>query len=154
MARNNLLLGLLVVFILLIGTNSILFLVLKGNDLTGFVVADQVALPAGAVKLSECIPNMGIHYANPADMPFGPIYLMDKGKVIGIEYMIHEDELEENIMQIGEEKIGKTVVMPALGKTYDHIELNYMIEGHEGDTEPHYDIHMYLISVEEQKQLC
>lgn len=117
-------------------------------------VPKELTLPQNVQKLSECVPNMGEHWANPADLPFGPIYLVDKGKVIGIEYMIHEDELENNILTIGEERVGKPVSMPTLNTKYDHIELNYMPAGHEGDTEPHYDVHMYLVSGEEQQNLC
>ena len=68
--------------------------------------------------------------------------------------MTHEDELEKNIISIGQEKVGKPVMMPAMGVAYDHMELNYMPEGHEGDKEPHYDVHMYLITSDEQQNLC
>ena len=114
----------------------------------------ELSIPSDAIKLSECVPNMGEHHANPADMPFGPIYLVDKGKVIGIEYMMHEDELEGNILDIGGHKTGKPIVMPAFDIAFDHVELNYNPEGHEGDEEAHYDLHMYLVSSEEQAKAC
>ena len=113
-----------------------------------------VTLPTNVQKLSECIPNMGEHWGNPANLPFGPIYNVYKGKVVGVEFMIHEDELEKNILSIAGEKVGKPVIMPTLGLKFEHIELNYEPEGHVGDTESHYDVHMYLISSQEQEQLC
>lgn len=142
MAKNLLILALAIVIVVL------------GVILAIQLMPRSLNLPADAVKLSDCVPNMGAHYANPANMPFGPIYLVDKGKVVGIEFMMHENDLEKNILSIGGEKIGKPAVMPTLGMTFNHIELNYEPEGHEGDKEPHYDLHMYLISSEEQKKLC
>lgn len=114
----------------------------------------QLTLPPEAQKISDCVPNMGEHWASPENLPFGPIYLVDKEKVIGIEYMIHEDELEKELITVGEEKMGKPAVMPVLEGDYDHIELQYLPEGHEGDEAPHYDLHMYLISQNEQEAIC
>lgn len=113
-----------------------------------------LSIPTDAIKLSECVPNMGEHYANPANLPFGPIYLVDNGKVIGIEYMIHENELEENILDIDGHKTGKPAIMSAFNTKFDHVELNYNPEGHEGDEVAHYDLHMYLVSAEEQAKAC
>lgn len=143
MTKNKLLTSALIVIIL------ILIVVIGIQS-----IPQKITLPQNAQKLSECVPNMGEHWANLADMSFGPIYLVDKGEVVGIEYMIHENELEKNILTIGKEKVGKPVSMPTLNAKYNHIELNYEPEGHEGDTEPHYDVHMYIVSKEEQQNLC
>src|SRR4051812_37527208 len=43
-------------------------------------------LPSGTVKVSGVVPRMGEHWANPKDLPLGPIYCVHKGKVICIEY--------------------------------------------------------------------
>ena len=51
-------------------------------------------------------------------------------------------------------RVGKSVSMPTLDAEYNYIELNYLPEGHEGDEEAHYDVHMYLVSKEEQQNLC
>lgn len=134
---------------------SLVIIIVALIAIIGFIsLPKELPLPANAQKLSECVPNMGAHFANPQDLPFGPIYLVDKGKVVGIEYMIHEEELEENILNIEGEKVGKAVIMPTLGMKFDHVGLNYLPEGHEGDEEAHYDVHMYLVSEEEQQKLC
>jgi hypothetical protein len=113
-----------------------------------------IGLPSNAAKLSDCIPNMGAHYANPKDMPFGPIYLVDNGKIVGIEYMMSKDEMEESISTIAGMKVGKTFTMQTMGAKFDHAEINYLPEGHEGDTSQHFDMHMYLVSPQEQQKLC
>jgi|Deesub1362A_J573_1020465.scaffolds.fasta_scaffold00005_188 hypothetical protein len=113
-----------------------------------------LALPNEAIKLSEVVPGMGEHWAIPSDLPFGPIYLVHEGKIIGIEYMIHEDELESNPITLPSgEVIGRPFIMSTLGQKINHVELNYLPQGHAGDEEPHYDLHMYFISKEGREQI-
>ncbi len=52
-------------------------------------------LPQGTVQLSPSLPTMGEHWANPDNMPLGPIYLVYKGEVIGIEFMYTQEMLAE-----------------------------------------------------------
>ena len=154
MAKNKLLIGFSVALILAIVIGILIIYLISQISPTKQFKTNKITLPGTAIKLSECIPDMGAHYANPAEMPFGPIYLVDKGKVVGIEFAINKNELEKNILSIAGEEVGKPVVMPTLGVKYDHIELSYMPKGHEGDEEAHYDVHMYLTSAKEQHQLC
>jgi hypothetical protein len=37
-------------------------------------------LPPGTIKLSPPIPGMGEHWANPKDLPLGPIYCVMGGR--------------------------------------------------------------------------
>ena len=39
-------------------------------------------LPAGTIKVSPPVPGMGEHWANPRNLPLGPIYCVTNGKVI------------------------------------------------------------------------
>jgi hypothetical protein len=55
--------------------------------------ANRPSLPAGAVKLSGCIPGMGEHWADPADLPQGPFYGVENGEVLSIEYMWSPDQV-------------------------------------------------------------
>ena len=43
--------------------------------------------PPGVVRISECVPLMGEHWARPADLPLGPIYTVDAGRLTSIEFM-------------------------------------------------------------------
>src|SRR5687768_5429681 len=47
-------------------------------------------LPKGTVKVSGVVPGMGEHWANPKDLPLGPIYCVHKGKVVCLEFMISQ----------------------------------------------------------------
>lgn len=113
----------------------------------------RIALPADAEKIFPCVVNMGEHWARAADLPFGPIYLVNEGKVVGIEYDLHEDELKKITGTVAGAQTGDFFAMSALGAKYDHMDLNYLVGGHEGDEDAHYDVHMYTISSEAKQQI-
>src|SRR5690348_14413751 len=50
------------------------------NQATG-----DVALPADAVRIQGCSDHRGSLYVKPSDIPVGPVYMVNNGKVIGIE---------------------------------------------------------------------
>lgn len=102
------------------------------------------ALPAGVVKVSPYVPGMGEHWANPANLPFGPIYCVVDGHVTCMEYMISQKDFAEGVSH---NKLvpwfdGKR--QPAI----DHVDIGFEPNGHPGYEIPHYDIHMYFLSPE------
>jgi len=112
-------------------------------------------LPADAVKLSECIPNMGSHYLpKGADQQYGPFLLVNKsGKVIGAEFMASADMYTP----IPGVVPAVSVLMkdsPLYGWKYDHAELSHTPQGHEGFNKDHIDFHVYSVTPDEQKQAC
>lgn len=116
--------------------------------------APAVTLPKDAVKLSDVVPAMGEHWANPKDMPIGPIYLVNKGKVIGLEYMWTEAMMQDVSIPTpaGLEQFKSMADMP-VGATINHIDLGFMPKGHEGFTEAHWDIHLYFITPTEKNAI-
>ncbi len=108
-------------------------------------------LPEEAQKLTDIIPAMGEHWANPAQLPFGPIYLVYKGEVIGIEYMWSDDMLQEVEIPTpeGPEHLNALVPLP-VGTVVDHVDYAFMPHGHEGFEVPHHDLHMYFITEAEK----
>lgn len=106
------------------------------------------AVPGDAIQLSEIVPTMGEHWGNPEDLPLGPIYLVHDGEVIGIEYMFTQEMMEEVTIP-GEGSFLHISGLPV--NTYvDHVNIEFLSQGHEGFEVPHYDVHLYFISVEEQ----
>ena len=112
---------------------------------------NQATLPKDAVKLSESVTAMGEHWARPQDMPVGPIYLVYKGKVIGIEFMVSQ-ELMKNMTTPDEGTFLELAGLPV--NTYvDHMDIEFMPHGHPSYEVPHYDVHLYFISVAEQQAI-
>jgi hypothetical protein len=96
-------------------------------------------LPKGTIKVSGVVPGMGEHWANPKDLPLGPIYCVHKGKVVCIEYMISQADLQDG--KSWPELTGLKN-LPAV----NHINMGFEPKGHEGYEVPHYDMHVYFVS--------
>lgn len=55
--------------------------------------------PPGSVQITECIATQGEHWANPADLaasPWGPIYTVQNGRLISIEYVFAQRDFAQN----------------------------------------------------------
>jgi len=96
-------------------------------------------LPKGTVKVSDVVPGMGEHWANPKDLPLGPIYCVYKGKVVCIEYMIAQADFQAG--KSWPELTGLKNLPPI-----NHVNLTFEPKGHEGYEIPHYDMHIYFVS--------
>lgn len=103
---------------------------------------DAGILPEGVVQISPTVPAMGEHWANPADMPLGPIYCVHQGKIVCLEFMIAQEEFTAG--KSWPELVGMDGLPPV-----NHTNISFEAEGHEGFEVPHYDIHMYFLSPEE-----
>jgi hypothetical protein len=100
-------------------------------------------LPPGTVKVSPPVPGMGEHWANPKDLPLGPIYCVMDGKVICAEFMIQQEAF------VGGQSFERLRLgMPDKLPPVDHLDVTFMPHGHEGFEVPHYDMHMYFVPPE------
>ncbi len=119
----------------------------------GCAAAPKLELPQGAQKLSDVVPAMGEHWANPAQLPLGPLYLVHKGEVIGMEYMWTEDMMQRvsvpppAVPELGE--FTNNLVPLPIGVVIDHADVAFMPKGHEGFEVPHWDTHLWFVTHEE-----
>lgn len=111
---------------------------------------DSSALPKDIVGVSGVVPAMGEHWANPADLPLGPIYGVHDGKVIFLEYMISQEDFESGKSFVGLAAHPAGIELPAV----DHTDIEFVPNGHEGFEVPHYDIHMYFVSHDEHMAIA
>ena len=100
-------------------------------------------LPPGTVKVSPPVPGMGEHWANPKDLPLGPIYCVMDGKVICAEFMVLQEAFVRG-KSFERLRLGMDGKLPPV----NHLEVTFMPHGHEGFTVPHYDLHMYFVPPE------
>ena len=96
--------------------------------------------PPGVVRISECVPTMGEHWADPATMPMGPIYTVDKGRLISIEYMPAQADFAE-----GKSWNDLTFLYWGQPLPIQHADIDFLPHGHEGYEVPHYDMHFYVV---------
>ena len=131
------------------------------NDLGAAVHAQKVSwdakkqeayvlvLPKGTIQLDpHVVPAMGEHWANPEQMPNGPIYGVYKGKLVFLEYMFAQDDFVKGKSHINLDGM-KGLPSPAVVQT----DLEFQPHGHPGFDIPHYDLHHYFISDEEQHKI-
>jgi hypothetical protein len=102
------------------------------------------ALPTGVVKVSPYVPGMGEHWANPANLPFGPIYCVVDGHITCMEYMISQKDFADGVSHNKLVPWFDGKKQPAI----NHIDIGFEPHGHAGCEIPHYDIHMYFLSPE------
>ncbi len=132
---------------------------LVGSSACAAVAEPKMELPEEAIKVSDVIPGMGEHWVDPslleADptqlLVIGPIYMVYKGEVIGIEYMWSEDMMQEVSIPTpeGPEVFNALISIP-VGVIVNHADISFFPEGHEEFEFPHWDIHMYFITQEEK----
>ena len=109
--------------------------------------ASALGLPDGVIQLTPCVPGMGEHWANPANMPFGPIYGVMGDQVVFVEIMPSQADFAKGMSWT-------QVLMPVAGKTIDHVDFQFEPHGHEGYLVPHYDIHAYFVPHSVHEGFC
>ena len=94
-----------------------------------------------AVQISPHVPHMGEHWAEPANLPLGPIYCTIDGYVVCVEYMFLAEELAS-----GTDWTGITTGMQSPPIT--RIDMEYMRDGVGPFQEPLYQLHLYFAESE------
>ncbi|WP_229684622.1 hypothetical protein [Deinococcus roseus] len=110
--------------------------------------AMQLGLPAGTIKISECVPTMGEHWARPQDLPLGPIYGVKDGKLVFVELMPSQEMFAKGMSWVDALKTPKWFLK------INHVDIEFQPQGHEGYPIPHYDIHAYFVPHEEHLGYC
>jgi hypothetical protein len=103
-------------------------------------------IPADALLVSPCIAGMGEHWANPKNLPLGPIYGTWQGKPVFTEIMIPLTQLQNGF------SYANIHALP--GYKIDHVDFEFEPHGHEGLPVPHYDLHAYYVSTAVQATIC
>jgi hypothetical protein len=103
-------------------------------------------IPKDAILVSPCVASMGEHWANPKNLPLGPIYGVWQGKPVFTEIMVSLKQLQNGFSYAN--------VRALPGFTIDHVDFKFEPHGHEGYPVPHYDLHAYYVSPAAQAKIC
>jgi hypothetical protein len=103
--------------------------------------------PPGAMLISPCVAGMGQHWANPKNLPLGPIYGEYDGKAVFSEYMIDQKAFAKG-------SSWRDILKPLPGYKIDHVDIEFVPYGHAGYPIPHYDIHAYYVSHATHEAFC
>ncbi|MCP8971078.1 hypothetical protein [Ectobacillus ponti] len=100
-----------------------------------------LALPKGVIQITPMVAGMGEHWADPADMPHGPIYGVIDDKLVFVEQMIEQSAF------VNGTTINNIPGMKGLpSPSVNHTDIQFEEYGHTGFETPHYDIHHYFDS--------
>jgi hypothetical protein len=94
-----------------------------------------------AVAISPHVPHMGEHWANPANLPLGPVYCVIDGHVVCVEYMFLASDLTAGANWTG---IGTGMETPPVTR----IDMEFKPDGVGPMPVPLYQLHVYFAESE------
>ena len=89
------------------------------------------------VAISPHVPQMGAHWANPANLPLGPIYCEIEGRVVCVEYLFAASDLAEGMSW---REIAPGIETPPITR----IDMDFIPEGIPPMPVPLYQLHIYF----------
>ena len=103
--------------------------------------------PPGVVQITPCIPTQGEHWADPdhlVNFPQGPLYTVDKGRLISVEYIFAKQNLVE-------EKSFHNLKFLYYGRELPirHMDVDFLVLG----DVPVYGLHAYLVTHKEDRAI-
>ncbi|HSW66791.1 MAG TPA: hypothetical protein VLI54_06660 [Bacillota bacterium] len=107
-------------------------------------VTQTLTVPKDATITAECAVARGKQYIIPKDIPTGPIYDVYQGKVVAIEYLVGETDLNKHTDMFDS--------LPLPKASYDHMMIMPM-EAHAGENEAHFHVVAYLITKTEAAKI-
>lgn len=158
------------IFMLINSNNEALLMLSQHQEPVKPQAKKIVTLPPGAVKISECVPDMGDHWVRPQDIPGGPYYVVYQGKVVSVEYMFKPEDIPgqkvanytfpefekymtENNYTLLDVVRNNEKVYDLGGYNYDSIHVAWTAP-HAGYPVPHMDVHAYVIPEAEVHAIC
>jgi hypothetical protein len=139
----------LLTFILGIGVGYLLIVLFPGSKAAETSqdksqIAKALQLPKDAVKVHECINQKGELRAVPKDLPQGPIYMVDKDKVIGLEYVLNKEVFDSG--KIYDE-------LNTLQAGVNHMQVASMSAGFDGIPGDYYVVDLYSVDKKAQETI-
>ena len=105
-------------------------------------------IPANFVQVSPCVKTMGVHYADVTKPLAGStIYGVYSGKPVFTEIMLTPKQFAAGASW-------DNVLRPLPGYKVDHVDIDYLKNGHPGMPFAHYDLHAYYVPHAEHMKFC
>lgn len=108
----------------------------QADELSHLPLLSEIA--PDAVAISPHVPHMGVHWANPADLPNGgPIYCEIDGRIVCLEYILPADAVQGGVDFTG--------LLPGMETPpITHIDWEYKPDGVGPEPVPIYQLHIYF----------
>jgi hypothetical protein len=126
------------------GAENVLWEQKKGEAYILDLPEGSINLEGGNDVMAPGVPGMGQHWGSPTELPIGPIYGVEKGKLIFIEQMISQEDFAN-----GKNHINIPGMKGLPSPSVIHTDVELVPHGHPGFEVPHFDIHHYFVSHDE-----
>jgi hypothetical protein len=98
--------------------------------------AKALLLPGEAIKVHACVNQKGELFAKPDDLPNGPIFMVANNKVVGLEYVLNQEDFNQ----------GKAFEqLQTLDGTVNHMQVATMSADFNGKDGTYYVIDLYTV---------
>jgi hypothetical protein len=108
------------------------------------VAAKALPLPGDAIKVQACVEQKGELHAKASDLPQGPIYMVDKDKVVGLEYVLTQEEFAKG-------KVYEN--LNAYNSLVDHMQVATMSSDYNGKAGTYYVVDLYFVDKKAQASI-
>lgn len=97
---------------------------------------EPVTLPASVIDLKTCVDKKGNLFADPKALPHGPIFLVDQQKVVGVEYVLDQEEFTQG--KIYEELAALTIQV-------NHMQVATLSASYDGKPGNYYSVNLFTV---------
>ncbi len=98
--------------------------------------SDEIVLPKDADKVEECVDHKGALYVRSQDIPVGPMYMVQNNKVIGLEYLLNQDQYTQ----------GRDYPnLQTLNMHINHMRVTFSPVQMQGNSSSQYHLDLYLV---------
>jgi hypothetical protein len=118
-----------------LASSLLLIPALAGASETFEHLPEIVEAVLGAVQISPHVPHMGEHWAEPANLPGGPIYCVIEGRIVCVEYMFEAEDLATGMEWLS---LYPRIETPPIS----HIDVEFKSDGIGPRPVPLYQVHL------------
>jgi hypothetical protein len=109
------------------------------------VSAKPLQLPGDALKVQSCVAQKGELHAKTSDLPQGPLYMVDNNTVVGLEYVLNQEEFAKG-------KVYEN--LNAFNSLVDHMQVATMSADYNGKAGTYYVIDVYFVTKKAQADIA
>jgi hypothetical protein len=108
------------------------------------VTAKALPLPGDAIKVQACVEQKGELHAKASDLPQGPIYMVDNDKVVGLEYVMNQNDFAKG-------KVYEN--LNTYNSLVDHMQVATMSADYNGKSGTYYVVDLYFVDKKTQARI-
>jgi hypothetical protein len=136
-------------FLIGIGIGYVLVMQFPGSKVAetspnNSVSTKPLQLPGDALTVQACVEQKGELHAKATDLPQGPLYMVDKNKVVGIEYVLNQEDFTKG-------KVYEN--LDIYNSLVDHMQVATIPADYNGNAGTYYVVDLYFVDKKAQANI-